>query len=191
MARANLFSLRLIIVLFLLVALMLLIFFFSQDELTRLLGGWRVNIDLVGFKIVSSTSDKTSFSKRQAIEARKKDTVARLNRTITYDHQKLIDDRKFIIDSLFLPTTSPYPEMITNVVECPEELKPKVEQVENGTIYSLFAGERLNYGVCSQDLVKYFSTYGIFDCQQKGIFEVSVFSKQPNEPQIIVHSFKC
>lgn len=64
----------------------------------------------------------------------------------------------FLLESLFSPTDSPYPEVLTNVIQCPEECKPKTKETENGIIYTLFAGDRFTYGICAQDLVAYYSS---------------------------------
>ena len=55
----------------------------------------------------------------------------------------------------------------------------------------LFAGARLNYGVCAQDLVEYYSTYGSFECKEKGIFGVRLFSKTEEQLQPFIESFAC
>lgn len=177
--------------LFLLIPITLLIFFLIQDKLTRSLTFWRVNIKLTGFSMVSKSFDKTKFSKTEELEVRKKDTIVKIAKTEIEDHNKFIEDRKFLFESLFISTTSPYPEVITDIIECPNEFKPSLEAVSDGVIYTLFAGERLNFGVCSKDLVKYHSAYGIFDCKDKGVFEIQVFSNVESEPKTIVQSFGC
>lgn len=105
--------------------------------------------------------------------------------------RKFIDDRKELLRLLFEPTTSPYPEFITNIVSCGDEFKPKEEKAKNGVIYSLYAGSRFNYGVCSRDLIKYRSRYGIFDCGRKGIFEINIFSENDTAIDKIAKSFSC
>ena len=152
---------------------------------------WRISLNLSNFKLISYFQDKTSFSKVEKLEARDANTTIKIHRINIDDHKKYIADKQFLFSSLFLPTTSPYPEVITNIIECPDEFKPKVKTVYNGTIYSLFAGERFNYGVCSKDLIKYYSEYGIFDCATKGVFEIFVFSDNTNKIERIMQSFKC
>lgn len=182
---------RLIYLVLFLISLWLLIFYLGQDKLTRSLSFWRVSIKLNNFSFVSKSSEKSVFSKIEQLEAKKDQTIVKLTKTEVEDHKKFIEDRKFLLDSLFLPTNSPYPEVITNTLECSNEFKPTVDTISDGVIYTLFAGERLNYGICSSDLIKYFSSYGIFDCKDKGVFEVRVYSKENGEPKTIIQSFRC
>ena len=178
----------------LLVGLILIIslIFFYQGLSGHLLK-WGVNVDISGFKLLSFSKDKTSFSKAEKLEAVSDNDTTRvfIDRTEINSHRKYIEDKRFLVNSLFLPTTSPYPEVITNVIECPNEFKPKEKVIGNGVVYTLFAGERFNYGICSQDLIKYQSVYGIFDCKDKGIFEIRIFSTDDKKIEEIIQSFKC
>ena len=176
----------LIIIFFIIVSLIV----FARS-LSGRLGGWGISLDIYNFKLLSFTKDKTSFSKVEKLETVSGTTKVFIDKIEIEDHKKYIEDKKFLLESLFLPTTSPYPEVITNIIECPDEFKPRVRETNNGVVYTLFAGERFNYGVCSHDLVKYHSGYGIFDCKDKGIFEIRVFSDGNNEIERIMNSFKC
>lgn len=168
------------------------VWFLLKDSLKRQLLLWQVRIDLPILTQVKVTKDRNQSSTTEELEATKDDLVVKITKTQISDHKKYIQDRKFILQYLFLPTTSPYPEVITNVLECGEEFKPRLENVLNGVVYTLFAGERLNYGICVKDLVKYKSAYGIFDCQDKGVFEVRVFDKMDQEKTVaITKSFSC
>ena len=102
--------------------------------------------------------------------------ISRRKDTGGLDAERFVADRSHLLESLFEPTTSPYPEVITNVIVCPSQFKPTKETVPNGVMYRLFAGERLNYGVCDASLVYYNSTYGIFNCGAKGVFELQAFN---------------
>ena len=164
---------------------------FFYGRISGHLSRWRISLNLSEFKLSSFTKDKISTSKVEKLEAISGTTKVFIDKTEIEDHKKYIEDKKFLLESLFLPTTSPYPEVITNIIECPDEFKPRVRETNNGVVYTLFAGERFNYGVCSHDLVKYHSGYGIFDCKDKGIFEIRVFSDGNNEIERIMNSFKC
>ena len=167
-------------------------FSFSQkDDLKKLLEKWGVTMQEAEFILKDFSGQKIGVLTREEIAAERRGTILKIAKIATEAPVKYIEDKKYLLDSLFLPTASPYPGVITNVIECPEEFKPKITAVENGTIYTLYAGERFNYGVCAQDLVAYHSAYGIFDCKDKGIFEVRIFSKDESEPQEIVRSFTC
>lgn len=159
----------------------------KTDKLVSQINSWGINIDLQGFSVKDVTKDST----KEVLEGYKDTTIAIITKTKTDSQKKYIEDKKFLINSLFTPSTSPYPEVITNTVECANEFKPKIRNVENGTIYSLFASERLTYGVCVKDLIAYESSYGIFDCKKKGIFEVRIFSKTADVSEKIINSFGC
>jgi len=163
----------------------------SGRSLSGRISGWGISLDLSGFELKNFSEEKTNFSTVDRLEALNDTTRIFIDRTKIDDHKKYIDDKKFLLESLFLPTTSPYPEVITNIIECPDEFKPKEKAVDNGAVYALFAGERFNYGVCAHDLIKYNSVYGIFDCKDKGIFEIRVFSNDEQKIEKIMRSFKC
>lgn len=179
---------------FLLILVLLFVFvsIFQKDEVSRHIANWRVRIDLSGFKLQTFSKEKLSGNvSKEELGAKRSETVVKITRTMLEDNKKYVTDRKFLLDGLFRPTTSPYPEVITNIIECEEEFKPKMQEIENGTIYTLFAGERFNYGVCVSDLVKYNSQYGIFDCGKKGVFEIRVFLPKTNSVEKLVDSFHC
>lgn len=166
-------------------------FIFLEKSLSGRLFRWGISLDLSNFKLLSFSKDKTRVSRVEKLEVVSGTTKVLSDKTEIEDHKKYIEDRKFLLESLFLPTTSPYPEVITNIIECPDEFKPKVRNVDNGTVYTLFAGERFNYGVCAKDLVKYNSEYAIFNCKEKGIFEIRIFSTDNKKIKETMESFKC
>ena len=175
----------------------------EAKDLGARLANWGVAMNVEGFQLPDFSQTSTGGLEKETLEAESnksdlansavggEDTVLQMTRVRTEAPQKYINDKKFLLESLFLPTTSPYPGTITNVSECPEDFRPREQTHENGSIYTLFAGGRLNYGVCAQDLVEYYSAYGIFDCKEKGIFEVRVFSKNEDLSGTIAQSFTC
>ena len=184
-----------ILVFVLAVAVILLLLFVpqraKQGDVAGYLKKWNVSIPAVDFELVTFAESKTGGVAKETLEAKEGDTILKMTRVKTEAPQKYIEDKKFLLKSLFSPTDSPYPEVITNVIECPEEFKPKVKELEQGTIYTLFAGDRFTYGICSKDLVAYYSSYGIFDCKEKGIFEVQLFAKTKQELEPAIESFVC
>ena len=162
-------------VLILLIFLVILWLMFRSSNLESRLKGWGISLDTSSFSLVSLDKDERIVSKVEKLEAVFGTTKVFIDRIEIEDHRKYIEDKKFLLESLFLPTTSPYPEVITNIIECPSEFKPKVRATNNGVVYALFANERLSFGVCSKDLVKYYSEYGIFDCGAKGVLKFAYF----------------
>ncbi len=143
------------------------------------------------FKLINFSNEKNRTSLSQTLEVKKDDIIIKLTKTVIDDHQKIISDRKFLLNLLFMPTISPYPQEITQVIECPKEFKPKSEIIKDGEVFTLFAGERFNFGICSQDLVKYSAVYGIFDCGEKGVFEIWLYGKNENDLTALAKSFSC
>lgn len=125
------------------------------------------------------------------MEVKSDKILIRIQKSKVEASQKLINDRIDVLNSLFEPTKSPYPEVITNIIDCSSEFKPKATDVKNGKIFTLFAGERFNYGLCSRDLIRYKSLYGIFDCKNKGVFEIRIFGNDTSYIQKIMQSFSC
>jgi hypothetical protein len=163
----------------------------SNTDVAGRVKKWGVRVDLAQFALADFSREETKTLAKEELAAELGETTVKLTKIETEAPQKYIQDKKFLLESLFAPTASPYPGVITNVIECPEEFKPKVAEVQNGTMYTLFAGERFNYGVCAKDLVAYYSAFGIFDCKEKGVFEIRAFSNDSREPETIVRSFAC
>jgi len=193
---------KLILIFLLILAAILLFLYASYDsgknDLEGRLAKWEVGINAMGIMLTDFSESSMGGLVKETLEAKSdsassggEDVILQMTKVTSAATQKYIDDKKFLLESLFLPTTSPYPGVITNIRECPEEFKPKMQEVQDGAIYVLLAGSRFNYGVCAQDLVEYYSAYGIFDCKEKGIFEVRVFSKTDEAPQNIAQSFEC
>lgn len=171
---------------------------FPQSGLSERLRKWNVTIDVDDFELTDFSQSSNGGLSKEYVEAEVSPARAeggkrtlQMTKITTSAPQKYIADKKFLLESLFLPTTSPYPGVITNIRECPKEFTPSEQTHESGTIYTLYAGSRLNYGVCAQDLVQYHSGYGIFDCKDKGVFEVRLFSKTEEGVQQLIQSFSC
>lgn len=165
----------------------------KKNEFASQLARWGVAMPAGReFSVAAFRRSSTPTLRREDLEARRKNMFLYITRTETEFPQKYIGDKRAVLESLFEQTTSPYPGVITNVIECPEKFKPKTLTIDRGTIYTLFAGERFTYGVCADDLVAYRSLYGIFDCARKGVFEVRLFTPLAEPvPGDIMRSFNC
>lgn len=129
-------------------------------------------------------------SQADGLMARTKRAEIVVKRTITDNSQRTINSKVNSLMDLYKPTASPYPEAITNLSGCAEEYFPKERLVKGGRVFTLFANERKSFGVCSTDLIKFRATYGIFDCGNRGVFEVGVFGYN-DEAVEVINKFKC
>ena len=98
-------------------------------------------------------------------------------------------------EGLFNPRLPPYPEFLTRETGCQDKFKPILQKNEHGEYYILYAGGRLGYGICSDDLIEYRSSLGIFYCPSiQNLFEIRYFTdKNTNDTSIeeFIAAFKC
>lgn len=179
------------VILILLILILLVLISNFIPSVSKHLHSWNISITLPNFILKEYKKESHNNIIQEKLEASKKNTTIRIIKTVSENSSKYISDKKYLLHSLFEPTTSPYPEVISNTIECPEEFKPKIVKTEFGEIYYLYAGERYNFGVCTKDLVAFSAAYGIFNCKDKGIFEVQIFSKSQQEIEQIIQTFQC
>lgn len=100
-----------------------------------------------------------------------------------------------LFNSLFESQLPPYPEFLTNEVSCPEQFQPVFKDHPLGGYYETFAGERLNFGVCIDDLATHKALFGVFYCSKsETIFKVEYFtdkSKENDSLDRIADSIRC
>jgi hypothetical protein len=110
------------------------------------------------------------------------------------------DDKKSLIDSLFVTQPAPYPGVVTRIIDCPEEFKPEEGTIKTSDMkidyYIMYSNDRFFYGVCSPDLIKYRSVVGLAYCKTKNTFvEIELFTiaeKFDKEYSInLLNSFSC
>jgi len=89
----------------------------------------------------------------------------------------------------------PYPEFLTNKTGCESRFLPVKRATPNGVYYLVHAGARFNYGLCSDDLVKFKAGFGIFYCEagQKS-FQLEYFTPKDSSKKTVeelMDSFTC
>lgn len=99
------------------------------------------------------------------------------------DSRNIVKIKRALLESIFSERPSPYPGAISQQILCPKELLPKKYSFgeEPSVVYLLPAGERENYGVCSEDLVEYNSIYAISECRGTPK-EIRIFFGKDLEP---------
>jgi len=69
-----------------------------------------------------------------------------------------------MLRSVFEPRLPPYPEFLTRESACPEPFKPRERPHPLGRAALLYAGERLGFGVCADELVRYRAEVVFLQC---------------------------
>ncbi len=152
-----------------------------------------------GFILKDRVEEKNNDLIKTVLTAESRETILRLERLKPLSQEaaeRKKVDRFQILQALFLPFPSPYSEFITNQTECPEEFWPITED----SVWQLYASERLTYGVCSWDLVKFNSVLRIEYCpKQKALYQIEIFIPYDKNfglatlPYVedIINSFQC
>lgn len=110
-----------------------------------------------------------------------------------------LNEKKFGIESLYNPLPSPYPDVITREIVCPQEYLPVIGEDDNENfykiIYELFANDRLSYGACSPDSVAYKSIFSLIHCKKNNdLYQIKLFSPLESGNQEIlseIRNFSC
>lgn len=87
-----------------------------------------------------------------------------------------ISDKIFVINSMYRDIDSPYPGPLSNEIKCAEEFKPKTIKNSPFDYYILQASDRLTYGACSRDLIKYSSIMYFLHCgKYNELYQIELF----------------
>lgn len=147
---------------------------------------WRVTLTKAEKFKIENPKDINKDSYR--ITAKSGNDIIKIKRLTDFDNndkKSFIKNELLSIDSLFEERVSPYPESITNEVICSDTYKPQKEEIHStkyeATFYFIYAGERFNYGVCSEDLIVYESIYSLFDIKNKPeAYQLEIFTPKNN-----------
>lgn len=85
--------------------------------------------------------------------------------------KQVIEERLFVINSAYRDYDSPYPGALSNQLKCSEDMKPN----EEDGIVNLYATERLTFGACSEELIKYKATIRFLHCDNT-LYQIELFS---------------
>jgi hypothetical protein len=111
---------------------------------------------------------------------------------------KMIGDKKFLITNLFITQPSPYPDVVSNKVDCPDRLKPlpfdSIYPNIRISAFRLYANDRFIYGECTDDVIVYTSAYIlVYNKKEKILTEIKYFtpkSKPVNIPEKVMRRVK-
>lgn len=81
-----------------------------------------------------------------------------------------------LFQGIFEPHLPPYPEFLTKEASCAEKYKPIASESRYGKSFIVYAGDRLGYGVCVDDLIHYRASLSFFYCENSNkVFKVEYF----------------
>lgn len=175
----------------------------SSKNLENVLGKFDVSLDLNKEYIVKDY-DKTIGAGKNIIEISatfdKDITKIKIIYPLTdKEALRFIENQRYMINTLFSKQKVPYPGPLTNLLECPEQYLPKIEeeQTEDSerVFYSLYANNRLTFGGCTEDVLAYAAVLAFIYCKEKNEFyQIGCFTPKENPTlnyKEIVKSFKC
>ena len=115
------------------------------------------------------------------IESKKDNALIKI-RYIKEIEKEASDEYKYyqlkIINSVFEPVKSPYPDRITQERICLDQFKPiKVDKGDtNSTYYLMYSTGRYSYGACSWDSINYKVIFLFRYCEaKKELYQVEIF----------------
>lgn len=94
--------------------------------------------------------------------------------------QRYIGEKQSMIDSLYKRIPSPYPGMVSKIIECPDQFKPKTENIEvegeEICVYLLSSTPRFTYGASVEELIKYRGALAhIYRKTKKTLYQIEIF----------------
>lgn len=103
------------------------------------------------------------------------------------------------INSLFENAQAPYPGAISDEISCDPKYKPVYKQINANSLkisyYSGYLNDRVQYGGCIGDQLKYKSSTAMFYCQsQKKWYQlefISPINQEDNDNLYLIKSISC
>lgn len=125
----------------------------------------RMNGDHLAILVVDAGEDRLRITVTEGLDA----TAA----------QRRTDDVLAVIVNLFGDRQAPYPGQLSHTLQCPARFQPQDLPHEGEVLarLSLYANDRLAYGGCSEDLLRYHATVAmVYDADAQRLFQVEAFA---------------
>lgn len=109
---------------------------------------------------------------------------------------EIVRDERYQIANLFEDRQAPYPGELSNTLKCPENFRPVEVTGRDDALgmVGLYANDRLTFGGCSEDLLRYKATVGFFhDPAARRLFRVEYFTpmgENGSDAADVVRSFR-
>lgn len=113
--------------------------------------------------------------------------------------RKIVRDKRFLVENLYKTQPSPYPDVVSNTVNCPDRFRPlTIEAADSGKwifAYKIFANERFVFGECSDDAIFYTCAYIFIYCRKNKILnEIKYFTpglSPVNKAEDVIGGVEC
>lgn len=149
-----------------------------------------------------SLDDVKDFDLKDVLEnkitAEKDGEIVRIEITKNIDQAKADEYFKnqiALLGSVFEPQLPPYPEFLSMQTGCDTKYLPSERESPYGKYFILYAGDRMGYGICADDLIKYKASLGLFYCpSEKTVFKMEYFTSKDAQSathENMANSFKC
>lgn len=144
------------------------------------------------------TTAELGGEKDLSITGKKEETVLRV-RVLSEQTPELSErytkGQSILLEAQYDTRLPPYPEFLTNKTGCAARFLPRRVDGPLGPIYLVHGDERFNYGLCSDDLLKYKAGLGIFYCAgTRKTFQVEYFTGLEDsfeDIEAFMRSFEC
>lgn len=167
----------------LIAALILLIILFGcskdMDNKIELSGDLIENLKIE--KTTTGLNSKTSTGKSNEYILK----IREFNDMNSNMSDQIITERLFVINSAYRDYDSPYPGALSNQLKCSDNMKP----IENDGIISLYATDRLTFGACSEELIRYGAMIRFLHCNDK-LYQVELFSDLDSDKEELNEKIK-
>ena len=157
------------------------------------------SMDLNGY--FDLKEDQSSEKKRRMVWNDGKSYLSINSRQLdsTGHANKILKDKRFLIESLFKEQPHPYPGIVSNRKECPKEFQPIILEKAYGDSwmfsYQMFANDRFVYGGCTKEANFFNSVYVFLYCSSKNVlYEFKYFTPMENPSADLVkliESVRC
>ncbi|MFH1415996.1 MAG: sulfatase [Elusimicrobiota bacterium] len=144
-------------------------------------GVYNSNIDdFIIRKDILRTGKENSFRTIIAEKDGKRIKIEVTNNIDPESAEKYIEERRHVINSLYRHVPSPYPGMISNTIEIPQQLKPKVLNIDfenkEKEVTILSSTARFTYGASAEDLIKYRGgLLFLYDENKNSLYRIDLF----------------
>lgn len=167
------------------------------------LASWRVKLEGIDNFIVEDTREIfIKNSKITDLTTTSNDSILmfrRIDNSNASFANVYIDDQKIKLISVYDPAISPYFAILTTKIVCPERFQPIYNEINTDSTsieyYIVYANERLGYGVCTDDLIKYREIIAFAYCENtESLYEIEYFvpnEKYDENSENLIKSFSC